>query len=70
MKSKIDKTHILKVCVEKQQELIDSFKQREAEMYKDTLIRMPLLVKLKIAKPVRLIYLKPLEMSLFLLKRN
>lgn len=36
MKSKIDKTHILKVCVQKQQELIDSFKQREAEMYKDT----------------------------------
>lgn len=36
MKSKIDKLHIKQVCIQKQQELIDSFKARETEMYNDT----------------------------------
>lgn len=35
MKNKIAKTEILKACIEKQEELIDSFKQRETEMQKD-----------------------------------
>ena len=37
MKSKIPKTIMQKACVQKQQELIDSFKQREAELYNDTI---------------------------------
>ena len=36
MKSKIAKTLILQACIQKQQELIDGFKQREVEMYNDT----------------------------------
>jgi len=36
MKSKIAKTDIKQACVQKQQELIDSFKQQEVEMYNDT----------------------------------
>lgn len=36
MKNKIAKSHIKQVCIQKQEELIDSFKQHEAEMYKDT----------------------------------
>lgn len=36
MKSKLDKANILKACVQKQQELIDSFMQRQTEMYSDT----------------------------------
>lgn len=36
MKSKIAKTDIKQACIRKQQELIDSFKQQEVEMYNDT----------------------------------
>ena len=36
MKSRIDKTRILEACIQKQDELIDNFTQREAEMNKDT----------------------------------
>lgn len=35
MKNKITKTEILKACIEKQEELIESFKQRETEMQND-----------------------------------
>ncbi|MEZ7498155.1 hypothetical protein QO200_05320 [Flavobacterium sp. Arc3] len=36
MKSRIVKTRILEACIEKQNELIDNFKKREAEMNDDT----------------------------------
>lgn len=36
MKNKIAKTAILQVCIQKQQELVDSFKEREVEMQNDT----------------------------------
>lgn len=36
MKSRIIKAQILEACIEKQHELIDNFKQREAEMHSDT----------------------------------
>lgn len=36
MKNKLDKIHIKQACIDKQQELIDSFKERETEMYEDT----------------------------------
>jgi hypothetical protein len=36
MKSRIIKAQILEACIEKQHELIDNFKQREAEMNSDT----------------------------------
>ena len=36
MKNKTEKAHIKQACIDKQQELIDSFKQRETEMYDDT----------------------------------
>ena len=36
MKSKIAKTHILQACIQKQQELVDSFEERETEMRSDT----------------------------------
>ena len=36
MKNKIDKERILQACIQQQQELIDGFKQREADMYNDT----------------------------------
>ena len=35
MKNKIAKTEILQACIEKQEELVDSFKQRETEMQND-----------------------------------
>ncbi|TDG36350.1 hypothetical protein EZJ43_07440 [Pedobacter changchengzhani] len=35
MQNKITKTQILKACIQKQQELVDSFKEREAEIHKD-----------------------------------
>jgi hypothetical protein len=36
MKSRIVKAQILEACIQKQHELIDNFKQREAEMNSDT----------------------------------
>ena len=36
MKNKLDKTNILQACIQKQQELVDSFEERETEMRSDT----------------------------------
>lgn len=39
MKSRIDKKLIHEVCIHNQQELIESFQQRESEMYNDTFMQ-------------------------------